>query len=113
MDFYQLLLHITSGSRFDPRDPNMIGAIAGDMIGSPYEGYPIKTKDFEIRVAGFTDDTVLTVAVANAILTGIEYTESMVTYAGKYPHAGFGGAFRKWMWQRESKPFVSGVRILR
>lgn len=39
----------------------MIGAIAGDMIGWPYERYPIKKDDFFILVAGFTDDTVLTV----------------------------------------------------
>ena len=42
----------------------MIGAIAGDMIGSRYERYPIRTKNFDILVSAFTDDTVLTVAVS-------------------------------------------------
>jgi ADP-ribosylglycohydrolase len=46
----------------------MIGAIAGDMIGPPDERYPMKNPDFIIWVAGFTDDTVLTVAVAGALL---------------------------------------------
>ena len=59
----------------------MIGAIAGDMIGSPYERYPIKKIDFFIRVAGFTDDTVLTVAVANSILNGIDYADSIKSFA--------------------------------
>jgi len=50
----------------------MIGAIAGDIIGSVYEFRPIKTKDFPLfsPFCDFTDDTVLTVAVAEAILTG-------------------------------------------
>ena len=50
----------------------MIGAIAGDIIGSVYEHHPIKTKDFPLFGPGcrFTDDSVLTVAVADSILTG-------------------------------------------
>ena len=85
----------------------MIGAIAGDMIGSPYERYPIKNPDFSIRVAGFTDDTVLTVAVANAILKDGGYAESIKTFARRHPHAGYGGSFRKWMWSRENEPYNS------
>ena len=42
----------------------MIGAIAGDIVGSPYEVHPITHKSFDIVVSAFTDDTVLTVAVA-------------------------------------------------
>ena len=54
----------------------MIGAIAGDIIGSVYEFDPIKTKDFELFSGGsmFTDDTVLTVALAEAILEGTDYS---------------------------------------
>ncbi|MBC2712904.1 MAG: hypothetical protein HGJ94_18500 [Desulfosarcina sp.] len=57
----------------------MIGAIAGDMIGSPYESRPIKTVGFPMTVAAFTDDTVLTIAVAHAILNGTDQyiSESM------------------------------------
>lgn len=85
----------------------MIGSIAGDMIGSPYERYPIKNPDFFIRVAGFTDDTVLTVAVANSILNGVDYAESIKTFAQRHPHAGYGGSFRKWMWSWENQPYNS------
>ena len=59
----------------------MIGAIAGDMIGAPYERYPIKHKDFDPLVHGFTDDTVLTVAVAHAILTGQDMADSLKRFA--------------------------------
>ena len=46
----------------------MIGAIAGDMIGSSYERYPIKHTNFDCVVSAFTDDTVLTIAIAYSIL---------------------------------------------
>ena len=85
----------------------MIGAIAGDMIGSPYERDPIKSKDFGIRVAEFTDDTVLTVAVADAVLSGTGFTESIVSYAQRYPDAGYGGTFRLWMWSPDHTPYNS------
>ncbi|MDX9786872.1 MAG: ADP-ribosylglycohydrolase family protein [Desulfobacterales bacterium] len=85
----------------------MIGAIAGDMIGSPYERHPIKTRDFEIIVSGFTDDTVLTVAVANSILTGAGYAESIIDFAQRYPNSGYGASFRDWMWSGDPKPYNS------
>jgi ADP-ribosylglycohydrolase len=85
----------------------MIGAVAGDMIGSPYEAHPIKTTDFSIRVAGFTDDTVLTIAVANSILNGIDYAVSIKTFAQKYPHLPYGGSFRHWMWESVNQPYNS------
>jgi ADP-ribosylglycohydrolase len=85
----------------------MIGAIAGDMIGAPYEGRPTKSPDFPMRVAGFTDDTVLTVAVARAILTGGDYAASIKRFARRYPDAGYGGTFRKWIWSGESRPYNS------
>jgi ADP-ribosylglycohydrolase len=85
----------------------MIGAIAGDMIGAPYEGRPIKTKDFDTRVSRFTDDTVLTVAVAHAILEGVGYGDSIRAFAQRYPHAGYGGSFKKWMGLSEPRPYNS------
>ena len=85
----------------------MLGAIAGDMIGSPYEGFPIKHKDFDPRVSSFTDDTVLTVAVADAILNEGDFTESIKNFAQNHPHAGYGGTFRMWMWSWESEPYNS------
>lgn len=69
----------------------MIGAIAGDIIGSVYEWNNIKTKDFELFPPGcfFTDDTVLTVALADSILTGMPYVENLKTLYRQYPGRGY------------------------
>lgn len=87
----------------------MIGAIAGDIIGSVYEGRPIKTKEFDLFSphARFTDDTVLTVALAEAILTGRDYGMLMKDYYRRYPHAGYGGMFRQWAREEDSRPYNS------
>jgi ADP-ribosylglycohydrolase len=78
----------------------MIGAIAGDIIGSVYERFPIKTKDFPLfhPQCCFTDDTVLTVATADAILTGRSYEQSAREIGRRYPHAGYGGSFMHWLY---------------
>ncbi|MBE0418230.1 MAG: ADP-ribosylglycohydrolase family protein [Coriobacteriia bacterium] len=77
----------------------MLGAIAGDVIGSVHEHAGRKDCDFELFVSGsrFTDDTVLTVATAEAILSGSDYAASYHDYGNRYPHAGYGGAFRRWL----------------
>jgi len=87
----------------------MIGAIAGDIIGSVYEGRPIKTKDFPLFGAGcaFTDDTVLTVAVADAILRGRPYEQSVHEIGRRYPNAGYGGSFIRWLRSRHPQPYNS------
>jgi len=85
----------------------MIGAIAGDMIGSPYERYPIKHKDFDPLVSAFTDDTVLTVAVARAILDKSDYAESIKSFAQKYHHLPYGGSFRQWVKAWGNEPYNS------
>ncbi len=78
----------------------MLGAIAGDMIGAPYEfdSNNIKTTDFPLflgkKRSKFTDDSVLTVATAEAILTGGDYAGAYVKYFNLYPHAGYGTSFR-------------------
>ena len=85
----------------------MIGAIAGDMIGKPYERHPIKHKNFDPLVHGFTDDTVLTVAVAHAVLTGEDMAETIKAFANRHPHAGYGGGFRRWMRAWKNDPYNS------
>ena len=67
----------------------MIGAIAGDIIGSVYEYRQIKTKDFPLfhRRCHFTDDSVLTVAVAQAILTDGDYRKAVLEIGRRYPSA--------------------------
>ncbi len=87
----------------------MLGAIAGDVIGSVFERFPTKSKDFPLfsRYSTFTDDTVLTVAVAYSILTKTDYTTSLKMFGQKYPHAGYGGYFYQWMFSSDSRPYNS------
>ena len=87
----------------------MIGAIAGDIIGSVYEANPIKSISFPLFSAHsrFTDDTVLTVAVAFSILNDVDYAYAIKNYGLKYPHAGYGGSFYRWLYSAESQPYNS------
>jgi ADP-ribosylglycohydrolase len=87
----------------------MIGAIAGDIIGSVYEWNNNKTKEFELFSSDcfFTDDTVLTIALADAILTDGDYVSLMKSYYRRYPHAGYGGFFQRWARSGHSKPYNS------
>ena len=87
----------------------MIGAIAGDIIGSVYELLPIKTKDFPLfdQRCRFTDDSVLSIAVANAILEGKSYLESIRDIGSRYPYAGYGGYFMSWLISKNPKPYNS------
>jgi ADP-ribosylglycohydrolase len=87
----------------------VIGAIAGDVIGSVHEGRPAKAKDFPLFVAGsrFTDDTVLTVAVASAIRTGVDYRTSIRRWGRRYPRAGYGGWFWDWLFRDDAGPYNS------
>ena len=76
----------------------MIGAIAGDIIGSIYEVHNTNRVDFPLfdPRCRFTDDTVLTIAVADAILTGSSYSDKLKEYFRYYPNAGYGPSFRRW-----------------
>jgi len=85
----------------------MIGAIAGDMIGSPYESRPVKTVAFPLAVDAFTDDTVLTVAVANAILRRTGYRSCIACFARSFPNLPYGGSFWHWIWDPDSLPYYS------
>ncbi|MBS0448709.1 MAG: ADP-ribosylglycohydrolase family protein [Proteobacteria bacterium] len=81
----------------------MLGAIAGDVVGSVYERHNVKSKDFVLFPEGsrFTDDTVLTLALAQSLLTGEEYGAVMRAYHARYPDAGYGPTFSAWV---ESAP---------
>ena len=97
----------------------MYGAILGDMIGAPYEfDRGNKTKDFTLFTGGsnFTDDTVMTIAVAEALLNAESkgeaevkalIIESMQKWGRKYPNAGYGGRFIGWLWEADPKPYGS------
>lgn len=84
----------------------MQGAVLGDIMGSMYERTPIKTKDFTLFSAGsrFTDDTVLTLAVAEAILTGSPYAPLFKSWARRYPRAGYGQRFALWALSEDALP---------
>ncbi len=87
----------------------MLGAIAGDIIGSVYEANPIKTTEFPLfsERCRFTDDTVLTVATAHAILEGIGYADAYRAIARLFPHCGYGGSFQKWFRLDDSPAYGS------
>jgi ADP-ribosylglycohydrolase len=87
----------------------MIGAIAGDIIGSIYEHHRIKTKEFPLfgRLCHFTDDTVLTVAVADVLLKGESYSDRFRQYYRRYEQAAYGASFQHWALSREPKPYGS------
>ncbi len=87
----------------------MIGAIAGDIIGSVYEAYDIKTTNFPLfsKNCTFTDDTVLTVALADSILHKEDFKKKLKEYYFLYPYAGYGGSFRLWALSDESQPYNS------
>lgn len=92
----------------------MLGAIAGDVIGSVHEGAGTKTKDFPLfeEYSRFTDDSVLTVAVAQQLLHGDPaikggYTMRLHEFFHYYPWAGYGGKFIGWALARSTDPYNS------
>lgn len=87
----------------------MLGAIVGDIIGSTREGSPAKLMGFHLFAAGsrFTDDTVMTCAIAKAILEGEDYGEAMREVGAAFPDAGYGGHFRRWLLGQVEGPYGS------
>ncbi len=92
----------------------MLGAIIGDIVGSTRERHNIKTEDFELVPPGsrFTDDTVMTLAVAEWLMTDYQHREStlvecMQRLGRKYPNAGYGGMFRQWIMSDNPQPYGS------
>ena len=87
----------------------MLGAIVGDIVGSIYEFNNHRSKDFPLFGKGcnFTDDTVLTVAVADCLLNQGNYAEYIKNYARKYPNRGYGGRFAQWIHSESMEPYNS------
>ena len=104
----------------------MYGAILGDIIGSPYEWDKAYTKKLPLfrKRSHFTDDTVMTIAIAEALLkeeieflkrAGMDILDvdptvlikSMQKWGRKYPHAGYGGKFKEWLYQENPIPYKS------
>ena len=97
----------------------MYRAILGDMIGAPYEfDRSPKVKEFPLfsLESQFTDDSVMTIAVAEALMNTLgqddntvkaELVRSMQRWGGKYPNAGYGGMFYRWLHTKDPKPYGS------
>jgi ADP-ribosylglycohydrolase len=90
----------------------MLGAIIGDIVGSVYEWRNIKTKNFPLFTSKnfFTDDTVMTVAVADALMNGGKpenFIDSMKKWGQKYPNVGYGGRFYGWLFSDDRQPYNS------
>ena len=90
----------------------MLGAIIGDIVGSVYEWNNIKTKEFTLfgPKCFFTDDTVMTLAVAEGLMNGGSaeaFVLAMKKYGRLYPDAGYGGRFEKWLLSEKSHPYNS------
>jgi ADP-ribosylglycohydrolase len=87
----------------------MIGAIAGDIIGSVYEWNNIKTKVFTLFSAKcfFTDDSILTIALADSILSGASYVDNLKKFYCWYPNGGYGSSFHRWAQSGGAEPYNS------
>ena len=91
----------------------IIGAIAGDIIGSIYEFHSIKTKDFRLfsKKSQFTDDTVMTMAVASWLCEDRGSKDSLIKnlkyFGNRYPNAGYGKMFSNWLAQDSPRPYGS------
>ena len=90
----------------------MLGAIIGDIVGSRYEWNNIKTKAFPLfgKDCRFTDDTVMTIAVAEAVMNGGErddFIDAMKKYGRVFPRAGYGGRFYSWLFSDNREPYNS------
>ena len=92
----------------------ILGAIVGDIVGSTREWNNVKTEDFELLPAGsrFTDDTVMTLAVAEWLMTDPTHSERalvecMQRLGRKYPYVGYGSMFRFWLYTENPEPYNS------
>lgn len=87
----------------------LLGAICGDIIGSFYEWHSTKNYNFELfsRYSHVTDDSVMTVAIADWLMTGDSLTYVMQDWGRRYPRAGYGGAFRHFLTSETPEPYNS------
>lgn len=96
------------------KNKGIIGAVCGDIIGSAYEFHKTKDMDFKLFTpqSTFTDDTVMTCAVAEWLMddpkhSHEEFVKIIHRYGEEYPHAGYGGMFRRWLANKWTEPYNS------
>ena len=95
----------------------MLGAIIGDIVGSRFEFHNHRSKDFELFTnrCFFTDDSVMSIALAKAVMDSLDgkgvlrklAVKYMQMFGRRYPDRGYGGRFRGWLWNDEPKPYCS------
>lgn len=89
----------------------MLGAIIGDIVGSRFEFNNTSDFNFELFTAecDYTDDTICTIAVADAILSGKPYEDAMLAWCRKYPYpmGSYGGSFSRWIHSANPQPYNS------
>ena len=90
----------------------MLGAIIGDIVGSVYEWNNLKSKEFPLfgPRCFFTDDTVMTLAIAEGLMNGADsdaFVAAMKKYGHLYPDAGYGGRFFRWLFSENTDPYNS------
>ena len=90
----------------------MLGAIIGDIVGSVYEWHNIKTKDFPLfrDDCFFTDDTVMSIATADALMNGgksDDFIDAYKKWGRLYPNSGYGGNFDAWIHSDDREPYNS------
>lgn len=84
----------------------IMGAIIGDIAGSFYEFCNVKHTDFQMFISGsnFTDDTVMTIAIADWLLSGVSPVKTMRDWGQAYPNRGYGGMFYRWLFEPTEQP---------
>ena len=89
----------------------MIGAIIGDIAGSVYEFNNVKTENFPLiaKQSSYTDDTICTIAIADATMNGWSYKDALLDWCSNYPHpmGGYGASFAQWLNDRDHLPYFS------
>jgi ADP-ribosyl-[dinitrogen reductase] hydrolase len=87
----------------------MIGAIAGDIIGSRFEGHSAPPADFSLfdPRCRFTDDTVCSLAIADALMGAGDFATSLRTFVRRHPDRGYGGMFLDWAFTDDAPPYGS------
>lgn len=87
----------------------MLGAVAGDIVGSIYEHANHRSREFPLFGAGctFTDDTVCTLAVADALVSERSFADALQHHTRTHPERGYGGMFRRWMMTANPAPYGS------
>ncbi len=89
----------------------MLGAIIGDIVGSRFEFSNTKDYDFQLftNACNYTDDTICTIAVADAIRRDIGYKQSLLEWCRRYPHpmGAYGCSFQRWIFSADPHPYGS------